>query len=199
MVKGHLDQTRKNQASTKQKPESPHTKDGDDDMFPTSTSNGEQSHHCYAAIMEPMGQIYTNQTGCFVQASSNGNNFLLILYDYDSNSILAEPLKTWTGQAILAAYKVQHTKLCNAGLCPKFQHLDNESSEALKQCMSNEGVDYQLVPPGMHHHNAAERAIRTFKNHFIAGMCSVDKHFPLHLWDWLVPQAVITLNMMRGS
>jgi hypothetical protein len=70
MVKGHLDQTRKNQASTKQKPESTNTKDGDgnDDVFPTSTSSGKQSHHFYAAIMEPMGQIYTNQTGRFVQA-----------------------------------------------------------------------------------------------------------------------------------
>jgi hypothetical protein len=64
---------------------------------------------------------------------------------------------------------------------------------------SNEGVDYQLVPPGIHHRNAAERAICTFKNHFIAGLCSIDKHFPLHLWDRLVPQVVIMLNMMRGS
>jgi hypothetical protein len=152
----------------------------------------------YAAIMEPMGQIYTDQTGCFVQASSNGNNYLLILYDYDSNRILAEPIKTRTGQAILAAYKIIHTRLCNAGLHPKLQCLDNECSDAL-QFMSNEGVDYQLVPPGMHRRNAAERAIHSFKNHFIAGLCSVHKHFPLHLWDRLVPQAVITLNMMRGS
>jgi hypothetical protein len=36
MVKGHLDQTRKNQAKTKQKPESANTNDdGDDDVFPT--------------------------------------------------------------------------------------------------------------------------------------------------------------------
>jgi hypothetical protein len=38
-----------------------------------------------------------------------------------------------------------------------------------------------------------------FKNHFIAGLCSVDKDFPLHLWDCLVEQAVITLNLLRGS
>jgi hypothetical protein len=57
------------------------------------------------------------------------------------------------------------------------------------------------VPPGTHRRNAAERAIRTFKNHFIAGLCSVDKDFPLHLWDRLVDQAVITLNLalLRGS
>jgi hypothetical protein len=55
MVKGHLDQTRKNQASTKQKPESANT--SNDDVFPTSTSSGERSHHCYATIMEPMAKF----------------------------------------------------------------------------------------------------------------------------------------------
>jgi hypothetical protein len=47
--------------------------------------------------------------------------------------------------------------------------------------------------------NAAERAIRAFKNHFIAGLCSVDKHFPLHLWDKLLPQTAMTLNFLQGS
>jgi hypothetical protein len=51
----------------------------------------------------------------------------------------------------------------------------------------------------VHRRNAAERAIQTFKNHFIAGLCSTDKDFPLHLWDCLLPQALLTLNLLRGS
>ena len=62
--------------------------------------------------------------------------------------------------------------------------------------MTDENIDFQLVPPGMHRRNAAERAIRTFKNHFIAGLCSVDKDLPLHLWDRLLPQAELTLNLL---
>jgi hypothetical protein len=65
--------------------------------------------------------------------------------------------------------------------------------------MSDAAIDYQLVPPKVHRRNAAERAIRTFKNHFIAGLCSVDKNFPLHLWDKLLPQAELPLNLLRGS
>ena len=38
-----------------------------------------------------------------------------------------------------------------------------------------------------------------FKNHFIAGLCSTDANFPLKLWDHLLPQALITLNLLRGS
>ena len=55
------------------------------------------------------------------------------------------------------------------------------------------------MPPHVHRRNAAERAIRTFKNHFIAGLCSTDKGFPLTLWDKLLPQAELTLNLLRGS
>jgi hypothetical protein len=42
-------------------------------------------------------------------------------------------------------------------------------------------------------------AIRTFKEHFVAGLSSVDPAFPLHLWDRLLPQAEITLNLLRTS
>jgi hypothetical protein len=65
--------------------------------------------------------------------------------------------------------------------------------------MHEQEVDFQLVPPGMHCRNAAERGIRTFQNHFFAGLCSVDKDFPLHLSDKLLPQAKITLNILRAS
>ena len=66
--------------------------------------------------METTGQIYTDQTGQFVIPSSEGNNYLLILYDYDSNAILAEPMRTRTGKSILQAYKTIHAILCKAGL-----------------------------------------------------------------------------------
>jgi hypothetical protein len=30
-------------------------------------------------------------------------------------------------------------------------------------------------------------------------LCSVDRDFPIHLWDRLLPQALLTLNLLRGS
>ena len=65
--------------------------------------------------------------------------------------------------------------------------------------MIEQGIDYQLVPPHVHQHNSMEHAICTFKNHFIAGLCSVDQDFPIHLWDCLLPQALLTLNLLCGS
>jgi hypothetical protein len=77
--------------------------------------------------------------------------------------------------------------------------MDNEASAALKQFLHSKDIQFQLVPLHVHRQNAAERAIQTFKNHFIAMLCSTDKKYPIHLWDRLIPQAVITLNLLRQS
>ena len=60
-------------------------------------------------------------------------------------------------------------------------------------------IKYQLVPPGNHRENNAERAILTFKNHFIAVLYSIDKDFHLQLWDILIQQSKISLNLIRHS
>ena len=205
-IKGHLDQTRKNQRSTKTAPPLPALPPPDAecsneaDAFPVSDPDNARSHHCYTAIVDAAsGQIYSDQTGKFIVASSTGNNYILVVYDYDSNSILVEPMRSRTGPCILAAFTVIHARLVAAGLRPQLQRLDNECSEALKSFLTKEAIKFQLVPPKVHRRNAAERAIRTFKNHFVAGLCSVDKDFPLHLWDKLLPQAELTLNLLRGS
>jgi hypothetical protein len=204
MVMGHLDQTRQGTRSTQRHAMAPAKNDGaesddDHDAFPANEEPNERTHYCYAADIEITGQVYSDQTGRFVAPSDNGNQYLFVLYDYDSNSIHAEPMKNKTAKCILAAYKTVHQRLCTAGLKPQLQRLDNECSQILKDFMNQQHIDYQLVPPHVHRRNAAERAIRTFKNHFIAGLCSVDRDFPVHLWDRLLPQALLTLNLLRGS
>jgi hypothetical protein len=58
---------------------------------------------------------------------------------------------------------------------------------------------YQLVPPDNHERNLAEQAIQTFKNHFRGVITGVDKTFPVRLWDRLLPQTVLTLNLLQKS
>jgi hypothetical protein len=51
----------------------------------------------------------------------------------------------------------------------------------------------------MHRANIAEKAIQMFKNHFKAILFGVDDSFPMQLWDRLIPQAEMTLNMLQPS
>jgi hypothetical protein len=34
------------------------------------------------------------------------------------------------------------------------------------------------------------------ENYFIAGSCSIDSHFPMHLWDPLIAQAALMINLL---
>ena len=60
------------------------------------------------------------------------------------------------------------------GVKPNLYILDNEISGELKTALAKNKIDYQLTPPHIHRRNAAERAIRTFKNHFLVGLASCD-------------------------
>ena len=51
----------------------------------------------------------------------------------------------------------------------------------------------------MHRRNIAKRAIQTYKGHFIATMAGVLDDFPIYQWYKLVPQNLLTLNLLQQS
>ena len=114
-------------------------------------------------------------------------------------NILEEPIKSRTSLHIKDAYQKMRKLLCRRVLTPRTHVLDNECSKVLKEYMEEENEIFQLVPPHLNQRNAAERAIQTFKNHFISGMVSTHKDSPLHLWSSLLPQAIVILNLLRPS
>ena len=85
------------------------------------------------------------------------------------------------------------------GVKPTVQRLDNEASKAYTDNITKHGLKYQLTPAQMHRRNIAERAIQTFKNHFITVLAGADSSFPKNEWDRLLPQAELTLNLLRTS
>ena len=76
--------------------------------------------------------------------------------------------------------------------------MDNECSDKMKELVKSECM-LELAPPGCHRRNLAEIGIKLFKNHFLSIMSGVDKSFPTYLWDKLLPQAELTLNLLRQS
>ena len=117
----------------------------------------------------------------------------------DSNSIRAEPLKDRSQERLVAKQVTLYSYLADRGFTPKIQFLDNEYPKQLVEHFRSKGINFTLVPPHLHRANAAERTIQTFKAHLIAGLSSCDPEFPLHLWDRLIPQATLTLNLLRPA
>jgi hypothetical protein len=79
-------------------------------------------------------------------------------------------MKSRSASEWVKAYDSINQELTLKGFKPKLQTLDNEASVALKNFFTVNDIAYQLVPPHCHRHNSAERAIRTFKEHFVAGL-----------------------------
>ena len=123
----------------------------------------------------------------------------MVIYTYDPNAIIVEPLQDRTKDSILQTYQNIIGKLTKRGFKPRLQLLDNEASKLLQNEMYINNINWKIVPPGNHIRNVAERLIRTFKNHFISILAGTDPDFALHLWDKLIPQACITINLLQNS
>ena len=147
----------------------------------------------------PTGKIHSDQTGRFTIQPSSSNKHMMVIYAYDPNAILVEPLPDRSKESIVQAYQKIIKHLTRRGFNPRLQRLDNEAPKILQDRIDKNQIQWQLVPPGNHRRNASERHIRTFKNKFISILDGTDPDFPLHLWDKLIPQACITINLHHNS
>ena len=190
---GHLKQERMNLQSTRQL--------SDQDYIPTQDCPNVETNEMIATVSEfkVTKKAYGDLPGRFPITSSRGTQYFLVIYHYDSNAILVRPLRNRTGKSIATAYMDIFNLLKSRGIEPKTFILDNETSTTLLNAFENEGVKYQLVPPHMHRRNAAERAIQSWKEHFIAGLSSLHPEFPMLEWDRLIDQGMMTLNMLRNA
>jgi hypothetical protein len=100
---------------------------------------------------------------------------------------------------LLRAYTKIHTFLTEHGLKHVLQKLDNKASGKLQTFIRQNDVSFQLVTSRQHQRNAAERAIATWKDHFVATLATTDPSFPLHFWYHLIDQASTTLILLRQS
>ena len=100
---------------------------------------------------------------------------------------------------MVEAFQEVYEYLTTKGFKPKLNVMDNQCSKAVQTYIHSTGADIQLVNPDDHRVNAAERAIQTWKNHWIAGMGTLDPNCPLQLWCQFIEQGQDTLNMLRVS
>ena len=58
---------------------------------------------------------------------------------------------------------------------------------------------YELVPKGQHRRNIAEKAIQTWKAHAIGVYSGMSEKCPLAIWDLLLPQIDMQVNLLRQA
>jgi hypothetical protein len=200
-IKGHLAQARQGTLSTRPRPvhaSEDLQRQPSDPVRPTDKPimNPMTPSRKLHIMVKPLSRLFTDDTGRFPFRTTSGNQYVMIAYHADSNAILAAPFQSKHDCHRLAAYNAIMTRLHNRGHTVDLQVLDNKASATITQTWK---ATYQLVPPNMHRRNAAERAMPTFKDHFLAILASVDPAFPKSHWDLLIPHAELTLNLLRQA
>jgi hypothetical protein len=192
-AKGHLNQTRKNVGSTKVKATPLETWD-------TSHLHGKKVRIVYTQTYMVGKTMFSNQTGQLPIRSLCGNKHIRVMVEIDSNAILVEPMKNRKYAKMIRAYNAFLLQLKRVNIIPKKHVIDNKVSENMKNNICDTcKLDMELVPPGCHRHNAAEVTIHNFKAHFLGILASVGNSFPPNLWDQLLSQTQITINLIQQS
>jgi hypothetical protein len=191
--KGHMKQTKQGVRSTKVIDE--------DALLESNPTPGVKHKDVYIRVFDATKKaMYSDQTGKFPITSSRGNKYIMVAVELDGNYIDAEPLKTRETASLIQAYQTifGRWKATNV-VSPNWHILDNEAPEAFKEAIRQNKCRVELTPADQHRRNAAERAIQTFKGHFISVLAGVSDDFPIHQWDELLPQTILTLNLLRQS
>jgi len=143
--------------------------------------------------------MYADQTGLFQAVSSLGNKYVMILHHVHSNSSWAEAIRDQSGGELILARARALARMQRRGLIPKHQILDNQASAEYKAAIEASGMTCELVTPEEHRRNMAEKAIQTFKDHFVRVLSGCTLSMPIHLWCQLLPQVEQQLLLLRQS
>ena len=157
------------------------------------------NHTVSAHVFEPRNQLSMDMTGRYPITSKRGNQYILVMIDWDTNYIKLIPLKSRKADTYVNAYKEGYEWFKEHGVQAKLLKLDNEISNTLIQAITADKLEYQLASPDDHRQLPAERAIRDVKAHFISIRNIASPNFPKDCWDLLLPHTEDTLNLLRPS
>jgi len=181
-----------------------------DDFFPNKLFEKSKpvSHmeHAVAHVMKidiPDIQqgLHSDLTGRLPFTSDNGFDYILVFYCPYANYTHLQLLRTRTAAEYVAAYQRAHEFFISKGIRIEFARTDNESSKELEKWGAEKSppIKFQKVPPHVHRGNRSEKEVGTTKNHLISMINTAHPEYPLRGWEHIVPQAEITLNLLRQS
>ena len=80
--------------------------------------------------------MYTDQTGKFTVTSFCGYQYIMVLFEIDSNNILVEPMKSRSTGNMILAYQTLVDRLKEKGIHPEMHLLDNECSKEMRAAIT---------------------------------------------------------------
>ena len=128
----------------------------DFDTRPHPEDVGVQSEMAFIKILPISGKISSDNTGRFPVILSRGEKYSMVMTDYDSDTILEEPLTSRTKADLLRSIIKLYNHIMNCDLWPHLYMLENERSSLTEDFIRKYGATHQLVPPDLHQDLIAE-------------------------------------------
>jgi hypothetical protein len=150
-------------------------------------------------IHEQPPKLHSDLAGALPNIGFNNSKYIVIFFCEEKNYIHAVDVTSRRGPILLAALQSAIKFFTSHGVQIKSMRMDNEVSELLKDFLKSSDISFELTPASQHRRNKSERAIQTYKNHFIAANSGIDKDCPTDQWPRFMKQIEITLNLLRKS
>jgi hypothetical protein len=115
------------------------------DVKPSQERNNVCTHAVFATVLPSsnLHKSYSDQTGKFPVQFFCGYNYVMVLYDYDSNAILSKPIKNCQASELTQAWTPLHSRLQLNGYAPDLHILDNKCFNELKKVFKKQVVNFQ--------------------------------------------------------
>ena len=100
---------------------------------------------------------------------------------------------------MVETFNTFYEKLVTKGHKPSVHVLDNECSKAIKNYITSQQTDIQLVEPHNHRENPAEPDVKCVQYHTLTSFSTLNPNFSIQLWCNLLEQVEITMNSLHTS
>ena len=91
----------------------------------------------YAKTILLLYMIYTNQTGKFPIRSKSGNNYIIVLCDYNANAILGIPILDRKSTTLQKAFLSLFYEIKQKSYAPTIIRLDNKALNSYLNLLKN--------------------------------------------------------------
>ena len=99
----------------------------EEEMHSQEEQNDPTEMFCFAALAKEFNhRIYSNATGKFPVPSLKGHKYVMIIYVYNANAILARPMKNREKETIIDIFKNVYQFVKQRKLSPKVHIMANE-------------------------------------------------------------------------
>jgi hypothetical protein len=139
--------------------------------------------------------LFSDLAGRFLVTAFDGSQYIMIS-QYKAY-IHVELFPSRTEASLASAFVRTYQFFKDLGHQIQFQVLDNECPASLLRFFQQQHVTVQRVPLNQKRTNKAERAIQTFRRHFLLVLVGTHSNFHINQWHHLLPQTEVTLNMLQ--